>query len=191
MLELWHVRLGHPSLKVIELVSTINARRGGNVLNKPCDIRHRAKHTRDSFPISASKAFDMFELIHCHLWGTYRAASYCGAYYILTIVDDFSRVTWVTLLVDKTKVSQILENFFAMTNRQFHKWVKIVRSDNGIKFTCMKNYFLTYEIIFQTSCTRMPQQNGRVKRKHQHILNVAQALHSEVHLPIEFWGNVF
>ena len=60
-----------------------------------------------------------------------------------------------------------------MVERHFNKQVKIIRTNNGTKFTCMKNYFFENEIIFQTSCTGTPQQNGRVERKHQHILNIA------------------
>jgi len=61
-------------------------------------------------------------------------------------------------------------------------------SNNGIKFTCMKRYFLDHGIIFQTSCIETPQQNRRVKRKHRHILNMAQALRFQGNLPIKFWG---
>jgi len=106
-------------------------------------------------------------------------------------VDDFSRTIWVVLLVDKKEVSQTLRNFFAMVDRQFKKHVKIIRSDNGTEFTCMKNYFLEHGIIFHTSCVGTPQQNGRVERQHQHIMNVARALSFQGYLPIEFWGSVF
>jgi len=64
--------------------------------------------------------------------------------------------------------------------------VKIVRSNNGTEFTCLKDYFLENGVIFQTSCVGTPQQNGRVERKHQHILNVARALRFQGGLPIDF-----
>ena len=75
-----------------------------------------------------------------------------------------------------------------MAERQYNKKVKTVRSDNRTKFICMKKYFLEHGIVLQTSCIGTPQQNGRVERKHRHILNVARALRFQGSLPIEFWG---
>ncbi|RVW23421.1 Retrovirus-related Pol polyprotein from transposon RE2 [Vitis vinifera] len=85
-------------------------------------------------------------------------------------------------------VCSVLKKFMAMIQRQFHKDVKIVRSDNGREFMCLKEYFDDIGIVHQTSCVGTPQQNGRVERKHRHILNVARALRFQAHLPLEFRG---
>lgn len=52
----------------------------------------------------------------------------------------------------------------------------------------MKEYFIQNGMIFQTSCVGTLQQNGRVERKHRHILNVARAMRFQGHLPLKFWG---
>jgi transposase InsO family protein len=188
IVELWHKRMGHPSMKITQLIPGINRHGSGMDFNKACDICFRAKQTREKFPLSEHNASSIFEIIHCDLWGPYRTPSTCGAYYFLTIVDDYSRVVWIYLLMDKREVSQNLKDYFSLVERQFNKQVKIFRSDNGTEFTCMKKYFLEHGIIFQTSCTATPQQNGRVERKHRHILNVARALRFQGNLPIDFWG---
>lgn len=108
----------------------------------------------------------------------------------LTIIDDFSRAVWIYLLVNKTEVSRYLYQFLAMVERQFCTHVKIIRSDNGTEFTCMKPTFRDRGIIHETSCVGTPQQNVRVERKHRHILNVARALRFQAQFPIEFWGNM-
>lgn len=41
----------------------------------------------------------------------------------------------------RKKVANILKNFLAMLHTQFNNNVKIMRSDNGTEFVCLKNYF--------------------------------------------------
>lgn len=52
----------------------------------------------------------------------------------------------------------------------------------------LKSYFRQQGILHQTSCVDTPQQNGRVERKHMHILNVARACLFQADLPTSFWG---
>jgi len=112
--------------------------------------------------------------------------SSCGASYFLTIIDDFKDV-WLYVLIDEKEMSQTMKVFFSMVERQCNKQVKIVRTDNGTKFTYLKNYFLENGKICLNILYGTPQQNGQVERKHQHMSNVAGALRFQGCLPIDFW----
>lgn len=171
--------MGHLSEKVIKSLPFISNCK--EHLNKACEVCHRAKQSRESFPLSTNKASRIFELIHRDLWGPYNTPSSCGASYFLTLVDDFSRAVWVYLLVDKAEVFKCFMSFISMIEHQFSQTIMRVRSDNGTEFNCMKDYFLANGILFHTSCVGTPQQNGRV------ILNVARALRFEGNLPNLFW----
>lgn len=91
-------------------------------------------------------------------------------------------------MLEKSEVSQLLKDFMALCDRQFGKKVRIVRSDNGSEFMTLTSYFKQHGILHQTSCVDTPQQNGRVERKHRHILNVARACLFQARLPVTFWG---
>ena len=65
-----------------------------------------------------------------------------------------------------------------MIRTQFNAKLQVVRLDNGGEYLNQNlgNYFLENGIIYQTSFVGTPQQNGLVKRKHKHLLQVAKAL---------------
>ncbi|CAJ2650467.1 unnamed protein product [Trifolium pratense] len=190
MTTLWHSRLGHPSSQALQHLSHLL--RCNFNFNKiiGCDICHKSKQCRLPFPQSINKAEEPFSLIHSDLWGRYHTAAHDGSHYFLTIVDDYSRGTWVYLLKDKTQATGILMNFCKMVKTQFNRDVKTFRSDNGTEFTnsVFKAFLREKGIMHETSCVSTPQQNGRVERKHRHILNVARALRFHANLPIRFWG---
>ena len=185
--SLWHQRLGHPSFSVFKDLALFSSS-SKLASYSLCDICFRAKQTREVFNDSSNKASDCFSLIHVDVWGPYRVAFSCGAVYFLTIVDDFSRAVWTYLLLEKSEVKDVLKQFLAYTEKQFGKSVKMVRSDNGTEFMVLKSYFKEKGVVHQTSCVATPQQNGRVERKHRHILNVSRALMFQANLPIKFWG---
>ncbi|CAA7047384.1 unnamed protein product [Microthlaspi erraticum] len=184
---LWHQRLEHPSFSVFSSLPQFSGV-SKPVCSGPCDVCFRAKQTREVFSDSINKTTDCFQLIHVDVWGPYRVPSSTGAVYFLTIVDDYSRAVWTFLLLEKSEVSKVLKNFFVYAEKQFGKTVKMVRSDNGTEFMCLSSYFREKGVVHQTSCVGTPQQNGRVERKHRHILNVARALLFQGNLPIKFWG---
>jgi hypothetical protein len=155
--------------------------------NVVCDICHYAKQKKLSFPTSHSIAKSNFELLHFDIWGPLSTTSIHGHKYFLTIVDDHSRFVWIILLKTKASVSLHVKNFITLVENQFHVTPKVVRSDNGPEFI-LNDFFASKGIIHQRSCVETPQQNGRVERKHQHILNVGRALLFQSKLPKHFWS---
>ncbi|CAN1268353.1 Retrovirus-related Pol polyprotein from transposon TNT 1-94 [Linum perenne] len=179
--DLWHYRLGHSSVRPQHLTG--------------CPVNHRfhcricpaAKQTRIQFPDSVSRAECCFDLVHMDVWGPYSIASMGGHKYFLTIVDDHSRFTWVRLMSSKSEVRTLIADFVVMVQTQYGRMIKAFRTDNGLEFR-MTDFYNSRGIEHQTTCAYTSQQNGRVERKHRHILNVARALLFQASLPTIFWG---
>ena len=81
------------------------------------------------------------------------------------------------------------QNFVAYVEKKFNVIVEGIRSDNA-KELCRDalKFYLQKGIEHQTSCTDTPQQNGVVKRKHRHLLDIAKALSFQFKAPMSFWG---
>lgn len=149
-----------------------------------------ARQERLPFKPRTTLTSDIFELLHVDLWGPYHTPTYNHFKYFMTIVDDFSRSTWMQLLSTKSNALQTLKNFITMIENQFETTVKKVRTDNGLEFinTEATNFFKTKGIVHQKTCPYTPQQNGVVERKHKHLLETARALLFQSKLPVKYWG---
>ena len=86
----------------------------------------------------------------------------------------------------KSETRQHVIDFITLIENHFNCNVKTVRSDNGHEFN-IPHFCASKGILHQTSCVETPQQNARVERKHQHILNITRALLFQSHLPKYFW----
>ena len=107
----------------------------------------------------------------------------------LTILDDYSRHDWVVMMKTKSEASEKLKIFVYMVENQFEKKVKSIRSDNGPEFL-MQEFYAEKGILHQRSCVYTPQQNGRIERRHQHLLNISRALMFQSKLPKKLWSYV-
>ncbi|XP_010542220.1 PREDICTED: uncharacterized protein LOC104815505 isoform X1 [Tarenaya hassleriana] len=173
--DLWHLRLGHPSTYRIQ---------GSAASSQPkfsvspgfyhgCNICPLAKQPRLSFPFGGHRCSASFDVIHLDVWGPFHVETYDGYKYFFTLVDDFSRLTWVYLLHSKSDVLSKFSEFLAYVQTQFQTTVKQIRSDNAPELAFTK-LLQAKGIHHQFSCPYTPQQNSVVERKHRHILNVAR-----------------
>ncbi|KAK9140650.1 hypothetical protein Scep_010331 [Stephania cephalantha] len=93
---IWHTRLGHVGYQLLQKILARQLLEGIPILK---DIHHDevcpgcqfGKSHRLPFPNSENRASTALELIHSDLMGPTRIPSYAGFYYVMAIVDDFSR----------------------------------------------------------------------------------------------------
>ncbi|KAL0457111.1 UNVERIFIED_CONTAM: Retrovirus-related Pol polyprotein from transposon RE1 [Sesamum latifolium] len=187
--SLWHQRLGHSSYQAIKHIAELQIKQAHSA--SPCHICHLSKQHRLSFPLSDTQVDHIFYLVHMDIWGPYKTATVSGCLYFLTIVDHFSRNTWIYLLKFKSQAVDHITSFPTMVDTQFHYKVKVIRTDNGAEFlsTQCQTLFQNQCILHQHTSSYTPQQNGIAEHKHKHLLAVARALLFQASLPERFWGD--
>jgi len=184
-LDVLHAPLGHTSVFTMQHIAACKPFLSNNFL---CDTCMLAKFHRLPFNKSAITTKAPFQLVHMDLWGPYRVTSVTGAKYFLTIVDDFTRCTWMHMLQDKTQVFSAIKQFYHMIDTQFSTKLLMIRSDNVSEFlqhSC-QDFFAASGILHQKSIVKTPQQNGVVERKHRHLLDTARAIRFHAGLPKSF-----
>ena len=101
--DLWHQQMGHASYKHLSIVSKHESVLGipklsriSNVVCGPCQL---GKQTKTKHPGTQKLATSRpLEPLHLDFIGQTRTESLGGKRYIMVVVDDFTRYTWVILL---------------------------------------------------------------------------------------------
>jgi transposase InsO family protein len=130
------------------------------------------------------------DLLHMDLFGTVAYLSIGGSKYVLVVVDDFSRFTWVFFLQDKLETQGTLKRFLRRAQNELELKVKKIRSDNGSEFKNLQvEEFLEEEgVKNEFSAPYTPQQNGVVERKNRTPIDMARAMLGEYKMPERFWS---
>lgn len=126
-----------------------------------CSMCPIAKQRRKPFPKSYRQSTKPSALIHVNIRRPYKKVAIYGERYFLSVVDDFSRFTWLFLLKDKSEARLRLQNFCAHIETQFGTKIKTIGSNNGQEFY-MPLFYSSKSIIHQTSSS-----NTRAKG-HEH-----------------------
>ncbi|GJX78300.1 putative ribonuclease H-like domain-containing protein [Tanacetum coccineum] len=149
-------------------------------------INHLARHglvrgkskKKPHKPKSEDTNQEKLYLLHMDLCGPMCVASVNGKKYILVIVDDYSRFTWVKCLRSKDEAPDFIIKFLKMIQVRLKVPVRRIQTDNGTEFVnqTLCEYYEKVGISHETSVARSLQQNGVVKRRNRTLIEAARTM---------------
>ncbi|GKA40018.1 retrovirus-related pol polyprotein from transposon TNT 1-94, partial [Tanacetum coccineum] len=160
---LWHRRLSHLNFGAINHLARHGLVRGlpklkfeKDHLCSACAIGKSKKKPHK--PKSEDTNQEKLYLLHMDLCGPMRVASVNGKKYILVIVDDYSRFTWVKCLRSKDEAPDFIIKFLKMIQVRLKVPVRRIRTDNGTEFVnqTLREYYEKVGISHETSVARSP-----------------------------------
>nr|GEZ23742.1 retrovirus-related Pol polyprotein from transposon TNT 1-94 [Tanacetum cinerariifolium] len=164
---LWHWRLSHLNFGTINDLARKDLVRGlprlkfeKDHLCSACQLGKSKKHTHK--PKTKNTNLEVLHTLHMDLCGLMLVQTINGKKYILVIVDDYSRFTWVKFLRSKDETPEVVIKFIQQIQVSLNKTVRYIRIDNGTEFVnhTLTEYYERIGIFHQKTVPRTPQQNG-------------------------------
>ena len=192
----WHRRLGHLSFDLLCRLSSMNLIDGlpklkfeKDLVCAPC--KHGKMIAASHAPVTQVMTERPGELLHMDTVGPARVRSAGGKWYVLVVVDDFSRFSWVFFLESKDEAFQFIHDLvLKLKNELSNNTVRAIRSDNGTEFknARMKAFCSEQGLDHQFSSPYVPPQNGVVERKNRTLVEMARTMLDEHKTPRRFWA---
>nr|GFC07450.1 putative ribonuclease H-like domain-containing protein [Tanacetum cinerariifolium] len=157
---LWYRHLSHLNFEKDHLCSACAMGKSTKKTHKP-----KSKDTNQ----------EKLYLPHMDLCGPMRVERVNGKKYILVIMDDYSRFTWVKFLRSKDETLDFIIKFLKMIQVRLNVPVRRIRTDNGTEFVNQRlhDYYEEVGISHETSVTRSSQQNEVVERRNRTLIEAA------------------
>ncbi|GJY38179.1 retrovirus-related pol polyprotein from transposon TNT 1-94 [Tanacetum coccineum] len=174
---LWHRRLSHLNFGTLNKLAKDGLARGiprlkfqKDHLCSACALGKSKKSSHQ--PKAKDTNQEKLYLLHMDLCGPMRVASINGKRYILVIVDDYSRFTWVRFLRTKDEAPEAIIKCIKNIQVCLNATVRNVRTDNGTEFVnqTLREFYENVGISHQTSVARTPQQNDVVERRNRTLV---------------------
>ncbi|GJT14437.1 retrovirus-related pol polyprotein from transposon TNT 1-94 [Tanacetum coccineum] len=137
-----------------------------------CSASQLGKRKKHNHPSKSENTnLEVLHTLHMDLCNPMRVLSINGKKYILVIIDDYSRFTWVKFLRTKDETPEFVIKFLSQIQTGLNKTVRFIRADNRTEFV---NQVLTahYEkvgITHKRTILRSPQQNSVVERQNRYL----------------------
>ncbi|CAI7742520.1 unnamed protein product [Closterium sp. NIES-53] len=186
---------GHVALPQLQQLFKEERVKGLRIKGEPkevgsCETSLTSKFSRFPFHSTVGQSSDPVELVHVDLVGPMKVKGDGGALYSMTMVDDYTRLTWSFPLAKKSDAARvIIEEWLPMVERESGKRVKAIRSDCGGEFLRaeFRSWFKRHGIKQQITTAYTPQSNCVAERANRTIIEARRTILVDSGLPLQFW----
>ncbi|CAA0841273.1 cysteine-rich RLK (RECEPTOR-like protein kinase) 8 [Striga hermonthica] len=158
-----------------------------------CEKCMEEKQHRKPFPSSqAERAKQILELVHTDVCGPLRTPTFEKNRYFILFIDDYTRMTWVYFMKERSEVFSIFKKFKSLGENQSGRRIKVLGSDRGTEYTS-KEFNKSCEdegVNHQLTVDYAPEQNGVSEKKNRTVQEMARTMLAEKNMPKEFWAKV-
>jgi hypothetical protein len=155
------MRLGHLSFDLLCRLSGLGLLHGlllfkfeSNLICAPC--HHGKMITASHSPINTVMTEQPEQLLHMDTFSPSRVCSKGGKWYVLIIVDDYSRYSCVLFLESKDEVFEHFWSLALRLNNEHPNYLKAIHSDNGTEFRdAFLISFVLSTVLISSSLPRM------------------------------------
>ena len=150
-----------------------------------CETCIAGKMTTTPFKRLERTSKQPLELIHTDVCGPMRTNSLGGAKYFVTFIDDYSRMSHVCFMKQKSEVINKYNQFKELVKNQTGYKIKALQSDNGREYVnqAMIETLRKHGIHHRMTIPHTPQQNGAAERKNRTLIEAARCMMLESVLP--------
>ncbi|CAI7874738.1 unnamed protein product [Closterium sp. NIES-54] len=176
-----HRRMGHVALPILQQLVKNEMVADIRVMGEPdevlgCPTCMQAKFTRYPFSSSEATVKAPLDKVVMDVVGALKLGA-AGAEYFLTIVDVYTRMTWVYVLSKKSDVAETVKtDWLPMVERQQDRLVKAIRTNRGGEFLS-KEFSLWLKkngIRHSLTMPYSPAMNGIAERANRTITETAR-----------------
>ncbi|KAJ9545044.1 hypothetical protein OSB04_024751 [Centaurea solstitialis] len=192
---LWHRIFSHQNFLDISKLAN-----GGLVKGLPkltfdrdslCPACQMGKMKRSSHKSKTeSSCQSPLEMLLMDLCGPMRIQSISGKKYIVVMVDEYSRYTWLEFLRMKSEAPELIIKFIKRIQVLLQLPVRKIRSDNGTEFknATLDAYLTSVGISHNFSGAYTPQPIGVVEKRNRTLVEAARTMLAYSGLPLTFWA---
>jgi transposase InsO family protein len=129
------------------------------------------------------------ELLHMDLVGPTRVRSAGAKWYVLVVVDDYSRYSWVFFLEEKGETLGFVQDLVLWLRNERHRdAIRAIHSDNGseLRNSCFETFCHDLGLKHKFSSPYTPPHNGAVERKNRTLCEMARTMLDEHRTPRRF-----